>query len=353
MKHADQINNHVLENWTYADATARTGATGFVSADIGKVAFQQDTKQYFRLTAITPTWQQITTTYSVDIQFFTANGTWTKPANAKLVYVICIGAAGGGGSGRRGAVSIIRLSGAGGNPGGWMEGWFPASVFGSSETITVGAGGTGAAVQTVDDTNGLPGNAGGNSSFGGWLTAKGGGGGPGGTVTAVNSAPAPPSMRPTGTGGSSFASAVTPTQGNIGGIFNYGAGLSFSGPGSSGGGISATNNPQSGISGGQSWGPTIANIGGASGGTAGLGGNGGNASDNPNWNTSRFPFYGAGGGGPASGDAAGTVAGGKGGNGGRPSGGGGGGGASTNGANSGGGGNGADGYVWIMTECYG
>lgn len=59
MLHSALTKIHVLENWTYATAAARTGATGFVTADLGKIAYQQDTGQYYRLTAITPTWQLI------------------------------------------------------------------------------------------------------------------------------------------------------------------------------------------------------------------------------------------------------------------------------------------------------
>lgn len=44
--------------WSYADATARLGATGFASADVGKVAMQLDNSTFWVLTAITPTWSQ-------------------------------------------------------------------------------------------------------------------------------------------------------------------------------------------------------------------------------------------------------------------------------------------------------
>jgi hypothetical protein len=47
---------HIVHNWSYADAAARTGATGFVSGDLGKVARQVDENSYWTLTATTPTW---------------------------------------------------------------------------------------------------------------------------------------------------------------------------------------------------------------------------------------------------------------------------------------------------------
>ena len=56
MLHSNSAKNHKIENWTYANAAARTGATGFVSGDVGKIAYQTDTSIYWRLTATTPTW---------------------------------------------------------------------------------------------------------------------------------------------------------------------------------------------------------------------------------------------------------------------------------------------------------
>jgi hypothetical protein len=61
MRHQDLTLNHILESWVYANATARTTAGGFVSGDIGRISYQTDTGQYWRLTATTPTWQLIGT----------------------------------------------------------------------------------------------------------------------------------------------------------------------------------------------------------------------------------------------------------------------------------------------------
>lgn len=61
MLHRNSTLNHKIENWTYADAAARTGASGFVSGDIGKIARQTDTGVYYRLTATTPTWVPMVT----------------------------------------------------------------------------------------------------------------------------------------------------------------------------------------------------------------------------------------------------------------------------------------------------
>lgn len=59
MRHQDLTINHRLESWVYADAAARTGATGFVAGDVGRIAYQTDTGEYWRLISTTPTWQRL------------------------------------------------------------------------------------------------------------------------------------------------------------------------------------------------------------------------------------------------------------------------------------------------------
>lgn len=56
MRHQDLTKNHILESWVYANAAARTSASGFVTADVGRIAYQTDTGQYWRLTSTAPTW---------------------------------------------------------------------------------------------------------------------------------------------------------------------------------------------------------------------------------------------------------------------------------------------------------
>lgn len=56
MLHSDSLKNHPIENWSFADATARAAATVTVD-DIGKVAFQESDSTYWRLTDDSPlTW---------------------------------------------------------------------------------------------------------------------------------------------------------------------------------------------------------------------------------------------------------------------------------------------------------
>lgn len=50
---------HIPYNWSYADAAARTAASGFVAGDVGKFARQTDDNSIWMLTATTPTWEFI------------------------------------------------------------------------------------------------------------------------------------------------------------------------------------------------------------------------------------------------------------------------------------------------------
>lgn len=59
MFHRNSTLNHKIENWTYADAAAREAATGFVSGDLNKIAYQTDTGVYYRLSVTTPVWVAI------------------------------------------------------------------------------------------------------------------------------------------------------------------------------------------------------------------------------------------------------------------------------------------------------
>jgi hypothetical protein len=265
---------------------------------------------------------------TVNVQTFTANGTWTKPAGAVAVTVRCIGGGGGGGAGARGPSGTSLSGGGGGGGGAFSEMTFGAADLGATETVTVGTGGTGAAQQTTDGTAGANGTNGGHTTFGNHLRAARGAQGVGGGLNAA------------GTGGGGGVGHITGGAGAAG-LANGSAPSAASlaapsaGGGGAGGGINTGGTASAGSDGGQSTTTNGVNLG--PGGSGAAGQNGGSSTS----------FYvGAGGGG---GGANASGAGYAGGNGGNYGAGGGGGGAALNGAASGAGGNGGSGLVMVTT----
>jgi len=136
---------------------------------------------------------------TTDVQIFTTSGTWTKPTGARSVDVLCIAAGGGGASGR---VNAGQIGGGGGAGGGLtFRTQIPASSLGVTETVTVGAGGTGGTAVTGPNAQGISGTAGGDSSFG-TLPQVYAGGGNGGSGTGSS-----------GTGGGGNGRNVNPGAG--------------------------------------------------------------------------------------------------------------------------------------------
>jgi hypothetical protein len=272
----------------------------------------------------------------INVQEFAASGTWVKPPGAKMLDILLIGGGGGGGSGRRGAAGTARLGGSGGAAGTVTLVRLPASLFSSTETVTVGAGGPGGNAQTVDDTNGNAGTAGGDTTFGSTIAAKGSAAGVGGTNSNAFGA--------IGGGGQCFFGPLIDNFGSTsggGGNAQSGATPTYSLPSGGGGGgtLSVGNASLTGGGGGQiNTGNVTGSIAAAAGGLPGVAGTNGTS-----YTSSLGACIGGGGGG------GGTSA--NGGNGGNYGGGGGGGGASLNGTASGAGGNGGGGYALIITYC--
>jgi hypothetical protein len=284
---------------------------------------------------------------TTDVQIFTTPGsnTWNKPSGAKSITATLIGGGGGGGAGRRGAAATIRCGGGGGGGAGWGQIEFPASIIASSETVTVGAGGTAGTAATADNTNGGSGGAGGASSFGQWIQVGGGSGGGGGTATAGTAGSGGqgwPTVASNTTGSGGSAASTTGGAGTASGANQYAPT-----GGASGGGITSADARNNGAAGGnvrsgnaQQSGINMTLNGGTAGNSDGASGGAGTAV------TANWTIGGAGGG---SGAASLLTTGGNGGAGGIYGAGGGGGGASLNGNNSGAGGAGAQGIVIITT----
>lgn len=112
-----------------------------------------------------------------DRKVFDVSGTWNKPAKGTLAFIECWGA--GGSGGRTNTTNATGAPRAPGGAGGmYAPRWVLLSALPSSVSVTVGAGG-------ASISSGTAGNPGGDTSFGSFLTAYGGGGGTGAKSTDV------------------------------------------------------------------------------------------------------------------------------------------------------------------------
>lgn len=274
---------------------------------------------------------------AVDIQSFTADGTWTKPSGAAFVKVIAIGPGGGGGGGASGDNSANRSGGGGGGGGARIAGDFLGADLAGTVAVTVPTGGPGGSGGSSSSGGNGTDRSGVAATFGSLLRARGGGAGSGGSTTggsAGGGAPASQGVLFTGqSGGTGGTSGAGTTASNLN--------AEDLGGGAGGGGGAGVNTSGTTANGGQGGRPAMnASVGSGEGGAAGVapGGNGGAG-------TIVAAMPGDGGGGGASATAANGGTGGKGGYGA----GGGGGGGTRNGFTGGVGGAGGDGLVLVVT----
>lgn len=73
-KNLTEADIHIPYAFSYANAAARTGATGFVSGDLGKFARQTDDNSIWILTATTPTWVAVSGASGSVTSVFTRTG---------------------------------------------------------------------------------------------------------------------------------------------------------------------------------------------------------------------------------------------------------------------------------------
>jgi hypothetical protein len=330
---------------TFADATTQsTAAIGIPTAGATGAVLTKNSGTNYDVSWVAPSGCVVNTYGSSSTA---GSFTWTKPAGAKWVEILLFGGGGGGGSGARRATSTARGGGAAGGGAGYCHAFMSADFLSSTESVSVGAGGTAGTAQTVDSSAGNNGGNGGNTTFKDYR-ALGGNFGSAGNAGFVS-------------GGAAIISSNLWLEGLTTG------GLGGSGQATTGSSAASRNNncdiPTGGGGGaGAAGGSTLNDIGGNGGGivlqaircglsTAISGGTGGSpTTPTPaTAGTSATTRYFQGGTGGGGGYYKTAAAGGTGGAGGWPGGGGGGGGASDNGFASGAGAAGANGFAVIIT----
>lgn len=238
-----QVTHFTIYN---ADATAQTVtiSKNDGTEDIQRVAILQPgaTLEWTRETG----WiiYSSSTDESVLITGFTSSGTYTKTNKFNRALVVGIGAGGGGGAGARDAAGTNRFGGGGGAGASLVYRMIGYSDMPSTVTVTIGTGGAGGAGNTNDTSKGENGSAGGDTSFGAILIAKGGGGGTGGSTAsgaggiAAQATACLPAAGPFAFGGTSGGTGAA-GNGNAGttGL----SGINSCPSGGGGGGISSAN----------------------------------------------------------------------------------------------------------------
>lgn len=119
-----------------------------------------------------PTWSTSAPITQIAIQKFTTTGTYTPTSGMKYCIIECVGGGAAGGSSAQSAAPSMNAAG-GGGAGSYSRKVSTAASIGSSQTATIGAGGTPGAAGTNAGGNG------GDTSIGSICIGKGGSGGAG------------------------------------------------------------------------------------------------------------------------------------------------------------------------------
>jgi hypothetical protein len=187
----DALGNGVL-SWASPSAAASVtvGSTGCISCT-----------NHYALYDNSGTLGNEAVVVTIHRQVFTSSGTYTPTTGMIFVDFQCVGGGGGGGGAQ--AASSQEYGGGGGGSGSYSEVLATASTVGSSQTVTIGAAGTGSA--NAGGTNG------GATSAGSICVANGGSGG-----SAGNS-----STSPTGGAGGTAGTGDIAVAGNAGSAGTY------------------------------------------------------------------------------------------------------------------------------------
>lgn len=149
----------------------------------------------------------------VNVQVFSASGTYT-PSSARVSKIIVEAVGGGGAGGGAAATSSNASAGGGGGAGCYIKALFTAVP--ASAVVTIGAGGVGAP--------GVGGGGGGTTSFGALVSVSGGGPGASSGVATNFPVSAPP-----GSGAGAFSNTGTTISSSPGGAGQWGLVIALAG----------------------------------------------------------------------------------------------------------------------------